>query len=63
MGAICPKGKHSKGRRDRRKAQSWQIAMPNLVTCPKCGALMQSHRVCRACGTYNRREVLKVAND
>jgi large subunit ribosomal protein L32 len=61
MGAICPKGKHSKARRDKRRAQTWKITMPNLVTCSKCGELTQNHRVCRACGTYNRREVLKIA--
>lgn len=59
--SICPKGKHSKARRDKRKAQSWKIPMANLVVCGKCGELMRSHRACRACGSYNKREVLKVA--
>jgi len=58
---IEPKKKTSKGRRDKRRAQSWKIAMPNLVPCSKCGELVQSHRVCKACGSYNRREVLKMA--
>ncbi|MDR1913926.1 MAG: 50S ribosomal protein L32, partial [Clostridiales bacterium] len=48
--SICPKGKHSKARRDKRKAQSWKIPMANLVVCVRCGELMQSHRVCRSCG-------------
>ena len=61
MGSICPKGKHSKARRDKRKAQSWKIPMANLVVCSKCGELMRSHRACRACGSYNKREVLQVA--
>ena len=60
MGAICPKGKISRARRDKRRAQSWQIAMPNLVKCSKCGELMRSHHACKACGNYARREVLKV---
>ena len=59
--SICPKGKHSKARRDKRKAQSWHIQVPNLVVCSKCGELMRSHRACRTCGSYNKREVLKVA--
>ena len=58
---ICPKRRTSKARRDKRRAQTWKIAMPNLVTCSKCGELMQSHRVCKACGSYDRREVLKMA--
>ncbi|MDR1559273.1 MAG: 50S ribosomal protein L32 [Clostridiales bacterium] len=59
--SICPKGKHSKARRDKRKAQSWKITLPSLVVCSKCGELMRSHRACRSCGSYNKREVLKVA--
>jgi len=57
--AICPKGKVSKARRDKRRAQTWKISMPNLVGCRKCGELVVSHRVCKACGSYNRREVVK----
>ena len=58
---ISPKGKTSKARRDKRRAQTWKIAMPNLVNCSKCNALAQSHRMCKACGSYNKREVLKMA--
>ncbi|MCL2851544.1 MAG: 50S ribosomal protein L32 [Defluviitaleaceae bacterium] len=58
--AICPKGKLSKARRDKRRAQTWKISMPNLVKCRKCSELVMSHRVCKACGSYNRREVVKV---
>jgi len=58
---ISPKGKISKARRDKRRAQTWKIAMPNLVACNRCGELVRSHRACKACGSYNRREVLKKA--
>ncbi|MCL1863306.1 MAG: 50S ribosomal protein L32 [Defluviitaleaceae bacterium] len=58
---IEPKRRTSKGRRDKRRAQTWKIAMPNLVSCTKCGELVASHHMCKACGSYNRREVLKVA--
>ena len=58
---ICPKGKISKARRDKRRAQTWKIAMPNLVPCSRCGELAQSHRVCKSCGSYNRREIFKAA--
>ena len=58
---ICPKKKTSKARRDKRRRQTWKIAMPNLVACSKCGELVQSHRMCKACGVYKRREVLKKA--
>ncbi|MFV0504225.1 MAG: 50S ribosomal protein L32 [Lachnospirales bacterium] len=58
--SICPKGKMSKSKRNKRRAQSWKINMPNLTSCPKCGEFMQPHRACRFCGSYNKREVVKV---
>ena len=58
--AICPKGKTSRARRDKRRAQTWKISMPSLVACSKCQALMKSHRVCKACGSYKRATVLAV---
>ena len=58
---ICPKKKTSKARRDKRRAQTWKIVMPNLVSCSRCGELVKSHYACKGCGTYNRREVLKIA--
>ncbi|MDR1663754.1 MAG: 50S ribosomal protein L32 [Clostridiales bacterium] len=61
MGAIGPKGKISKSRRDKRRAQTWKISMPAMATCGKCGELVQAHHACKSCGTYNRREVLKIA--
>ena len=57
--SICPKNKSSKARRDSRRA-NWKMSAPNLVKCSKCGALMMPHRVCKACGSYNKREIVKV---
>jgi len=62
MGAICPKGKISKARRDKRRAQSWKISVPALVACSKCGEFMRPHYVCKACGSYNKRAVINVAD-
>ena len=50
---AVPKGRVS-------KAQSWKIATPNLVKCSKCGELMVPHRVCKACGSYNKKVVINV---
>ena len=57
--SICPKNKSSKGRRDKRRA-NWKMAVPNLVRCAKCGEYTMPHRVCKACGTYNKKQVLSV---
>ena len=59
--SICPKNKSSKGRRDQRRATSKMGGM-NLVKCPKCGQLMMPHRVCKNCGTYNKKEIVKVGD-
>ena len=31
-----------------------------MTKCPKCGEFVLSHRVCKACGYYGGKEVLKV---
>ena len=60
--SICPKNKSSKARRDKRRA-NWKMSAPNLVKCSKCGELMMPHRVCKACGAYNKREIISVDLD
>ena len=57
---AVPKGKMSKSKIDMRKAQSWKIATPTLVACSKCGELMVPHKVCKNCGSYNKKVVLDV---
>ena len=57
--SICPKNKTSRGRRDKRRA-NWKMSVTSLVKCPKCGELMLPHRVCKACGSYNKREIVTV---
>lgn len=54
-----PKRKHSKGRRDRRRAQDFLVAA-NLVQCSNCGEMRLPHRVCPKCGHYQGREVISI---
>ena len=54
--SICPKNKSSKKRRDQRRA-NWKMSIPNLGKCSKCGV---PHRVCKACGTYNKKKIIAV---
>lgn len=56
--SICPKNKHSKARRDSHRA-SWKMAEMNLSKCNNCGALVLPHRVCKNCGCYNKKEIVK----
>ncbi len=57
---AVPKNKTSKQRKAKRRSAVWRLDAPNLSACPKCGELKRSHRVCKACGFYNDRDVLKL---
>ena len=59
--SICPKNKSSKGRRDKRRA-NWKMTAPALVKCSKCGELMMPHRVCKNCGSYNKKKSFRRTN-
>lgn len=62
MGAIGPKNRISKAAGAKRKAQ-YKLEQPGLAKCSKCGAYVQPHRVCKQCGTYNKRQVVEVSED
>jgi large subunit ribosomal protein L32 len=57
-----PKRKHSKGRRDRRRAHD-AIQAINLTACPNCGQMRLPHVVCPSCGHYKSREVIVVEKE
>ena len=57
--AIVPKRKHSKARRNKRRSNVWKINAPALSRCEKCGAFKLIHRVCKSCGYFKNREVIK----
>ncbi len=56
---AVPKGKVSKARRNKRRA-NWKLSVPNMVKCPQCGEFKMPHKVCKFCGYYNGKEVIKV---
>nr|MBO2493211.1 50S ribosomal protein L32 [Clostridia bacterium] len=56
---AVPKRKTSRARRDKRRAQ-WKVTVPSIVRCPQCGEPKLSHRACRHCGYYKRRQVIEV---
>ena len=59
---AVPKRKVSKARRDKRRASTWKLEAPEMAKCPKCGEQVLTHRVCKACGTYNGKQVIEVEN-
>ena len=54
--SICPKNKSSKGRRDKRRAKLKNVCL-TLVNAAN-GELMMPHRVCKNCGSYNKKEII-----
>ncbi len=56
-----PKRRHSKARRDRRRAHD-ALEPPPRSECPNCHEQKLPHRVCLHCGYYKGREVIEVKN-
>ena len=60
---AVPKRKVSKARRDKRRSSHWKLDMPAMVKCSHCGEYVLSHRVCKACGYYNGKQIVTVDED
>ena len=57
---ATPKGKVSKARRDSRRSANWKLSVPGIAKCPRCGKMKLCHRVCKFCGYYDGKEIVKV---
>ena len=55
---AVPKRQTSKARRDKRRNSHWKLSLPSMVKCPRCGEYKLSHRMCKACGYYDGREIV-----
>ncbi len=60
---AVPKRRVSKARRDKRRSNVWKLTAPAFSKCPNCGELKLPHRVCKSCGYYKGKEVIKVNED
>ena len=47
-----PKRKHTRSRRDSRRAANWRLELGNSSLCPQCGGHREPHRMCPHCGFY-----------
>ncbi len=57
-----PKKRMSKMRRDRRRAGNNKLKSAVQVNaCSQCGAAVQPHRICPACGNYKGKKVVAAA--
>ena len=57
---ACPKRRSSQARTAKRRA-NWKLTAPNLVSCPQCHTLKAQHLVCKECGYYKGKEIIKMA--
>ena len=57
-----PKRRHSKARRDRRRAHD-SLTARSLSECSNCHERRMPHRACPHCGHYKDREVIEVAEE
>ncbi|MFD0671786.1 50S ribosomal protein L32 [Cohnella sp. GCM10027633] len=55
---AVPFGKTSKSRKNKRRTH-FKLVVPGMVKCDNCGEQKLAHRVCKVCGTYKAREVIK----
>jgi len=44
--------------RKRMRNTHYKISANTTTTCPKCGAAIKPHRVCKVCGYYKGKEVV-----
>lgn len=54
---AVPFRKVSKTRKRMRRTH-YKISESQTTTCPKCGATIKPHRVCKVCGFYKGNEVI-----
>ncbi|WP_342430496.1 50S ribosomal protein L32 [Neobacillus sp. FSL H8-0543] len=42
----------------RKRRTHFKLNVPGMVSCPNCGEMKLTHRVCKACGTYKGKDVV-----
>ncbi len=57
---AVPKQKVSKQRKHTRAAAAWTISRPAFSECPQCHELKANHKVCKACGYYDGKQIIAV---
>ncbi|WP_128894284.1 50S ribosomal protein L32 [Longirhabdus pacifica] len=55
---AVPFRKVSKTRRNMRRTH-FKLQAPGMVSCDNCGEMKIAHRVCKSCGHYKGREIVK----
>ncbi|MDF2649525.1 MAG: hypothetical protein K0Q73_5330 [Paenibacillus sp.] len=58
LNMAVPQRRTSKTRRDKRRTH-FKLAVPGMVKCEQCAELKMAHHVCKNCGSYKGREIVK----
>jgi len=54
-----PKKRHSRQRQGKRRA-AIRLTVTKTVICPNCQAPILAHQICKSCGYYKGKMVLKI---
>ena len=60
---AVPKKRTSKARKHSRRSSVWKLALPGIVECPQCHEPKLAHRVCKSCGYYGGKQVVKTEDE
>ena len=60
---AVPKKRTSKARKHSRRSSVWKLALPGIVECPQCHEPKRAHRVCKSCGYYDGKQVVKTEDE
>jgi len=55
---ALPADKTTRSKRDKRRSHDF-LVKPGLSTCPNCNAAKRPHTVCKSCGYYKGRVVIR----
>ena len=56
---ALPKKRHSRARQAKRRTHD-RLMVSSLSSCPQCGTMRPSHRICPICGSYKGRTVVVI---
>ena len=55
-----PKKRHSRARKGKRRA-SIKLKSPGGILCSNCKALVLPHMICKNCGYYQGKQIVKIS--
>lgn len=55
---AVPYSRNSRTRVKKRRANQ-KIAIPKIVVCDNCGSYRKTHNICKSCGFYKNKQIVK----